>query len=536
MTSPAGVAPRSDALALALIVALLVLRVGAIFTHGVDSDEPQNLHVVYRWAKGDLPYLDQFDNHTPLLHALFLPFAALVGENVHVVALARLALVPLSFGVVGLLYALCRRLFDRSTALWSVAITLALADWSLKSIEFRPDILWVFLWFAALWVLTPRQGAAGPGRFFGAGILLGAAAATSVKTVFLLPALALSWAGAWLLSPRFRAWFPVGVILRAALAGAAGFVIVPGLVAGFFAAHGALDDMVFCVYAINRDPFFTARSWLFLAGLPLAAAVAFRLVRSDPAGAPYRGAVFLAAAAYALAIVAFGPPESLAKQTFLPAYPILIAAACHLILSLRRWRPWQVATMGGGVCAGLAIAMIWGSPPWRDAMAAHREGLRAILTHTAPGDFVMDMKGETIFRQRPVYLAYVGNTRRAMAEGRLAAPDPQKLLETRTAYAIDRTAGFPDAMQDFLKETYVRTDAGLRVAGRWLKPSWENGRWVAQIGTVIPGSYVLLEEGRVAGEPFLDETKPSTLVFPDRRARCLFWKAAWESGLRPLPR
>jgi hypothetical protein len=90
----------SEKLPLILIGGLLALRALYLFTHGVDSYEPQNLHVVYRWWKGDLPYLGQFDNHTPLLHWMFLPFAALVGENANVVVLARLALVPLSFGAV----------------------------------------------------------------------------------------------------------------------------------------------------------------------------------------------------------------------------------------------------------------------------------------------------------------------------------------------------------------------------------------------------------------------------------------------------
>lgn len=532
---PPGRGWRTDELwALAFIAALLALRGLYLFTHGVDSDEPQNLHVVYRWWQGALPYRDQFDNHTPLLHWLFLPFAALVGENANVVVLARMALVPISFGAVALFFLLARRIFSRPVALWSVALTLALADWSLKSIEFRPDVLWMFFWFAALLLLVRPTRVPGAGAFFLAGVLLGASAAASVKTVFLLPALAIGWAGAWLLSPTFRAWYPWPAILRCGLAGAAGFAVVPGIVAAAFASQGALDEMAFCVYAINRDPLLTPRSWLFLAGLPPAIAVAAWLMRAGGARDLYRGAVFLAAAAYALTIVAFGPWESLAKQTFLPAYPLLLAAACHLVFTTRPWREGQVAALGGAACVGLAVAMMIGSPPFRDGTAPQRALLQAVLDHTPPGEPLMDMKGETVFRRRPVYLVYVGNTRREMEAGNLLAPEPAELTATRTAFAIERTSSFPAPMRDFLRKNYLSTAGGnLRAAGVLLKPSWEAGRWIDRVAIAIPGDYVITDGKTILGKRTVPDAAVQTFEFPDRQPRYLFWKAAWEAGLRP---
>ncbi len=82
------------------------------------------------------------------------PLRAAAGETPMSLLLARLAQIPLSFGVVALFYGLARRLADRTTALWATALTLALADWSLKAVEFRPDVLWTALWFGALWVLV----------------------------------------------------------------------------------------------------------------------------------------------------------------------------------------------------------------------------------------------------------------------------------------------------------------------------------------------------------------------------------------------
>ncbi len=530
---PGKIRQWSETLPLLLAGALLALRALYLFTHAVDSDEPQNLHVVYGWWKGDLPYLGQFDNHTPLLHWLFLPFAALVGENANVVVLARLALVPLSFGSVGLFYLLCRRLYDRRTALWSVAITLALADWSLKSIEFRPDILWMFLWFAALLVLVKPDGRCGPVSFFLAGLLLGASAAASVKTVFLVPALAAGWGGAWLLSAEFRVRYSWSKILCCALLAGVGLAVVPAMVAGYFAWRGALDEMRFCVFAINKDPLFTARSWLFLVGLPVGFAATAWLIRPGGLRPAYRGAAFLTAAAYTLAIVGFGPYESLAKQTFLPAYPLLIAAACHFWLSLRPWRDAQICVGGSTVCAALAVAMLWESPPFRNGTGEQRELLKSVLDHTKPGDLVMDLKGETIFRKRPVYLAYVGITTRAMESGRLAAPPTGQLRGT--AFATERTTGFPQEMRAFLRKNYLSTVGGdLRVAGKRLKPSWEAGRWIERTRVEIPGQYVIAAKGHVLSERLISEPGEQVFDLPTGgKSQVLFWKTAWRSGLRP---
>ena len=119
-----------------------------------DSDEPQHLHLIYGWLGGELPYRDRFDNHTPLLYLVFLPLAAFAGETPQIVLLARLVELPISLAMLGLIYLIGRRLADREVALWTLATTLAWGDWSLKSIEFRPDVLWSLCWFVVIWILA----------------------------------------------------------------------------------------------------------------------------------------------------------------------------------------------------------------------------------------------------------------------------------------------------------------------------------------------------------------------------------------------
>ena len=106
---------------------------------------------------------------------------------------------------------------------------------------------------------------------------------------------------------------------------------------------------------------------------------------------------------------------------------------------------------------------------WEDGLRDQRELLEDTLKLTRPGDFLMDRKGETIFRRRPVYLVYQHATVRAIEEGRLSDPDPEMLTKTGTAVAIGESMGLTDQMRKFIGKNYMPAgDGRLRVAGRSL--------------------------------------------------------------------
>ena len=99
----ATVSRRWPAIAmLAAAAALLALRVKTAFTLSMNSDEPQHLHVVWAWTQGLVPYRDVFDNHAPLFHWLCAPLLAAFSERADIVALMRLAMIPLYFAALAL--------------------------------------------------------------------------------------------------------------------------------------------------------------------------------------------------------------------------------------------------------------------------------------------------------------------------------------------------------------------------------------------------------------------------------------------------
>lgn len=517
-----------DLLPLSIVLALVLARAWFLFRYPVDSDEAQHLHVIYGWLNGEIPYRDRFDNHTPLFHLLFIPFAAWAGETPDVVLWARVAQIPLSFLLPALVLWLGVRLFDRRTALWGTALSLAFADWSLKSLEFRPDVLWTGLWLAALIVLARSERGRAGGRFFGVGLILGAALTASIKTTFLGVGLLFGWGITWLAVRDFREQFPPRRIVLGMVAGGAGFLVVPAIVFGGFILEGAGAAMKFCLFEVNRpDPPGWRALW-FLLGMPIASAL---VLWQAGRWHEYRGvrvAILLSAAAYALLVAGFSPSSK--KQTFLPAYPVLFLG---LAAATERLRGRDVVL--GAACVGLAVHQVFEATPWRDGMAPQRELLADVLALSRPGEAVMDLKGETVFRDRPVYLAYVLATTRGVEAGRLEDAKAETLFSMSAVAAVRDGAGFPGQMRKFLKDFYVPAGAGwLRVPGQVLKPSWENGDWIERVDVPVAGEYVILKDGECVDEVVVSNPGPQVFNFgTDRSRRLLYWKRAWEAGYPP---
>jgi hypothetical protein len=173
--------------AAALLLAAVALRLLGIWEVRFNSDEPQHTHVVWGWTRGLVQYRDLFDNHAPLFHMLWAPVLAALGESVRTLFWLRLTMLPLYLGALALTYAIGRRLLTRRAALWGTVLTALLPPFFVKTLEFRADVPWTLLWLAAFQVAT--GGALGAGRLFATGLLVGAAAAVSLKSSLLLACL-----------------------------------------------------------------------------------------------------------------------------------------------------------------------------------------------------------------------------------------------------------------------------------------------------------------------------------------------------------
>ena len=550
-TSPPSAPSRLGALALALFsLALLLAKVRAAWCYRVDSDEPQHLHVVWGWSHGLLQYRDLFDNHAPLFQLLCAPLFRALGERADIIHPMRLAMIPLYAVCLWAIYRLGTILYSRRCGAWATvfASLIPVSFWT--SSEFRTDDLWATLWLLSLVVLL--SGPVTPRRACAFGLVLGATFGVSLKTSLLTAALALAAIAVWAMPSRTAG--PPGSWRERActvLSFLGGLVLIPAGLLLFFAAAGIVPDAYYCLVTHSMvaglmmpDPLRRFGFWLLL-GQPAFVVLAFVMLRFAPEqrlGAG-RALLFLTVTFYFTLLINYWP--DITAEDFLPIAPLCGLPIAALLFESRlpgkRLEPWR-AVAGVLLILLEARAVSRVSSLRHDRTAPQIQGIGDVLTLTAPGDFVMDAKGDSIFRPRPYRYVLETFTLRRMGLGLLPADIPARLVATRTALVYANAAHHHEWPRNFIAEHYLPLrgpNGPLLVPGVMLKTTP-----CATIEVVIPGSYVLMAEhgitdGTVDGLPVhapfelgkgLHQFTPAASAAPV----ALYWAKAAEAGYSPF--
>ena len=530
---------------------MFAARCRYVFAARFDTDEPQHLHVVWGWATGLLPYRDFFDNHVPLFHLLFAPLIFPFSANARISFIPmRFAMAPLWLGSLWAIYLLGARAFSARAGLWAMLLAASSPRFFFKMGEFRTDVLWTLLWFAALAVLLQEK----PGlrRFFCAGLLLGAALAVSMKTSIMLAALAFAGANLFLiLWPRRRAVSWRGIACRVGALGL-GFLLVPALVLAFFAEHGLLRVMYRCVIEHNRLPGTSlAPSGIYLAlifavsgGAILAAWLCAKMTADSAAGLR-RAALILVTAVYYL-IIRFVWPIVTA-QDYTPLDPLFFVCLAPALLLLGNWlaralpkRPVRLAPLG--------VLFLFGLSQWRAYSSPFQNGAHGeiamvadVLKLTSPGEIIMDAKGETLFRPRAFYYVLETLTINRMSLGLLKDDAVPRMIAARVPL-IHGPLKLPEPDVQWERANYLSVGR-VEVLGRFLPPPVDGARTFT---ITVPQRYTLLADrgtvdGMLDGEPFAGprelaagphEFRPSAEQSGQRVA--VLWARAAEQGYTPF--
>jgi hypothetical protein len=586
-----SVTPRERGLGLALLAVAVALRLLGVWEYRFNSDEPQHAHVVWGWTRGLVQYRDFFDNHTPLFHMLWAPLLAAFGESVRSLFWLRLTMLPLYLAALAVTYLIGRRLLSARAALWGTVSTALLPPFFVKTLEFRTDVPWTLLWLAAFAVATGggpgRLGGAvrsgrlggglGPGRLFATGLLVGAAAAVSLKSSLLLVCLlgAALAAALWPIAltsgeaggsadglgeagpPAPRAAPARGLIrgtataLAAAGAGLAGVAAVPAAVALYFQRHGALDALLAGAVWHNlqvsqHGPPPLKRAVILAIGVPLLLVIArWSLRAGPPAFARQRLLLAATTGSYLIAMQALWP--LITSQTWLPVEPLVcLFVAAAATGAAASGRPWSA---GGRAFLVLALAVelfidVLHGPLRGDQTAPTTAIVAAALRLTGPGEAVFDDKGDAVFRRRAFFPVLEDITREAMARGRIADTIPEAVLANHVCVATLASRRLPPRGKQFLDANFLPVGP-LRVCGKWLAETSPAAPPRAILFQVqIPGRYTILgssgpARGRLDGQEL---TAPRELaagvhVFEPRSPPplALVWARAAERGFSPLP-
>jgi hypothetical protein len=468
---------RREKLTLAGFATLaLVLRALALFRYRFDADEQHHLHVAWGWTDGMVQYRDYFDNHAPLFHLLMAPilggFTAIFGERADILLWMRLPmLVPFAV-VLWATWVIGKKLYDERIAAGAMILLALFPPFFLKSLEVRTDNLWTALWMLALVVLLNERWSP-PRRMFLLGLILGCAFAVSLKTSLLVITIMVSA----LIVRFFKKERGAGRLQYAI----AGFVIVPAILILYFVSAGAWDQLVYCTLTFNGNVALTRKHlWVGRAIFPFAFAgllwLAWRFRATENT---WR--YFFAVAMGVFTVTLIGFWILISPRDFLPLMPI--GAIFVAAMAARARNPLRTFA----AIAAVLIASIWyygdrfeNNTDWHTTMMD--QALR--LSH--PGEMVMDLKGELIYRHRPFYYAFESITRAQIAHGLIRDTMPEDVVRTRTYVAQADGPMWPPRGRAFLSENFVNLGR-LRAAGQWIA---EDGSFTI----AVPGEYVILNE------------------------------------------
>jgi hypothetical protein len=461
--------------------------------------------VAWGWTAGLLQYRDVFDNHTPLFHMLTAPLLAAFGERADILLWMRGAMVPLFVIIVGGTYVLGRRLYSHRAALWAALLLTAFPPFFLKSIEYRTDNLWTALCVVILLVVAGRPFT--PPRALVTGLLLGTALAVSMKTIPFMVAL---FAATTVRRVLHRDPAPVAGPLLATIAG---FVVVPAALSAFFASRGAWDALVYGVVTFNSTVTETWPGvWVGRALFPFMIAGIILLARRHRHTAPARLFVALLAAFYTAIMIAWW--VLISPRDLLPIMP-LVAIFIAAALPLRALAVVVIASV---------VALYYYADRFENRTDEHITMLRQAIGLTRPGEPIMDLKGETIYRSRPFHYPFEAITRAQIRAGIIRDTVPEDIIRARCYVTQADGPMFPPRANAFVHDYFV--DVGrLRVAGQFVRP---DGTYTI----VVPGTYIAINERGALGGPH--EIAAGTHTFRTTEPVAIIWAPAFARGYSPF--
>jgi hypothetical protein len=534
---------------------VLGLKILAIYHFRSDSDETQHAHVVWGWVTGKLQYRDVFDNHMPLFQMLCAPLMALLGERADIMIPLRWAMLPLTILSLLGVYRVTEVLYSRRLAPWIALLAAILAKFFYTSTEFRTDQLWTAFWMLSLAVMV--SGNFTVKRAFGFGLMLGLAGAVSVKTVPLVVSLATAavpaFAMAWRRGERLRF---AGTSARMAAMGA-GMVIPPAATILYFVVKGAFWIMYYCVIAHNMVPglkrwgHFEVDRWVFPISFPFLAAYAWLIFRQTPDTrlAIRRTIINLTPWCYLFLLLSYWPDVTREDDLpYIPLVPLSVIPLVQLAAPLVRSERWRRGLLTYGLPALVLIEFMITFKTHNireDRLRVTTHNIGDVLKLTKPGEYVMENKGDYVFRPRAYYWVLEPITKARVRLGTIKDSIPQRLIEKDTQICYFRCGREGSHASQFIVANYLPFDPETRdmgVLGKIIGKDAQDGTYAFTI--TIPQTYaVVTETGEVAGEldgrPY---TGPVWLAAGKHEFQrtggggrvAVFWNGAYSRGFRPL--
>ena len=400
-----------------LVCCLLILLLALSLFRYFAKDGFEHVHCAWKLTQGEVPYVDFFENHHPLLWAMILPFVKFYGQTLKLFIALRLFFFLLSASIVWLTYRLSRLVEQDSPTAWiSIYLLLSMGIFTLQSIEIRPDVPQVLAQLLSIYFFLDFMRAPQLRKMFISGFWGGLAFLFLQKAISLLIAY----------GALFIYFYQRGRLNRKdAIYFVKGWLIPVMIFFFILWQRGMLADYWICAWIFNAYHFHF--SPLISVGLP------FRITDTSPAirmmahknylfwslslvaviyVLRYRAASRSLKAATFLGLVLWLPFFVLRipyGQYLLPAIPLLCIANAHVLnvfFERRRLTPW--ARIGVLLILGLPALIVYFRHLFIYPINQEQyQKIEYVLSHSSPKDYLYDGDIQfNIFRRDLHYFWY----------------------------------------------------------------------------------------------------------------------------------
>jgi len=547
--------PAEWIVAAALLALLVVFKIINTARYKFDTDESQHLHVIWGWARGFIQYRDLCDNHMPLFQILFAPIYGLIGDRATILYEMRFILLPMYGVIMWCTYRIGALLFSKRAGLWAVIMAGFYPGYHFCSLEFRTDNLWAPLWLLSVLVLV-EEGLTMRAAWT-AGLLMGLCFGVSMKTSLLLLSVMISGTVTVLLIGPSKLGIRPKRLGLVALVYLANALLIPGVIMLAFVWKGIWPAFRYWVFENNIVPGLRNHPawWIFIFPITFPVVIyAARLIiikrAPDPVVAFRRGFVFLIWGFYVPGLWSFWAQVS--RQDYLPYQPLAFVLYAGALLAISDHLAGQETSLGKilrrvpapAFVAGVQfLVALFAHPFWVDGGKHETDLLRATSKLTDPGDFVLDQKGETIFRQRCFSPIWEPMVVERIRRGLMIDNAAQRCVDTRTCVATKGKDMSATATR-FVERNYLPVGAGLYAVGSFL-PSARRDDGSVDFDVVIPAAYKVIATdssmvcGRLDGTPYEGEARllsPGRHVFiltSKSSSLAVLWAQAVDRGFKP---
>jgi len=467
-----------------MVFALLVslsLRVLLLLNKTFDFDEFQNLHNAWMVSQGFIPYVDFWDNRTPLLMIMLSPFARIFGESVVYLFIGRLVGFCASIAIFVMVFRLARAVGTIYASIFSIFLLSLEMMFLYRTVEVRHDQLTLLTWLLGIWFVV-RRGQDSSFRDYGmSGLSVGIGLLFTPKAAFGIASLGLALVLAALVQrPRTKEAGFIGPLAIFAMGAMLPLLV---LILGFSLLGGgrALWQQVFVDSIFwPREAIQYSRIGLWLISFKAAPmfwvislcglGLTFLRCRQPQSNRDRVGVIVLsvslvwACAAFFLLLPDVQPHQLMPLIAFLAMFGgrfggwLLEAIAQQTSPLTRGWLTFGVALI---LAIGSLQAFANISKALNPLRLANREQLQfiqSILAMTKRSDSILDGSAAYIFRpQASFYGSLVNAVRFRIKSGDLKYDIPERCSTDRCQVVImdKRLRDMPQATLDFIRRNYA---------------------------------------------------------------------------------